>query len=155
MDPAEGRQIIDACSRQFYNTLVMRKFSRIFLLVFCAVAVFLVSSTCTIAGCLLKTSNGRSAAYASCCERQGDRHESHIPPKKCPLCQGSTLLVKAGDKYGNHGVKATDLQASHSDLELFAFISPVKPTLLLSASQRQVPAAIPPTLLGLHCSLVV
>jgi hypothetical protein len=118
-----------------------------------ALAVLVVSVTCSSAGCLLPlVSSQQQQPGRSCC-----RHEQHDqapsnPTDRCPLCQNSILINNSVEKSSTvlqpHVLCPLYLAA---DLHPIAILpqSPVAAG-VLDAS----PPAQPATLLGLHCALL-
>ncbi|HEY2585177.1 MAG TPA: hypothetical protein VGI81_05375 [Tepidisphaeraceae bacterium] len=130
--------------------------------VLAAVAVLLVSATCTPAGCVLPipTADSPVAAEPACCASH--HHPAYASPNcptqpkgsdPCPLCR-TTLLVGKSVDANQHASPALTLLPT-----LFL------PTLATADDQppstRAVPAAWgiatahdPPTLFALHCALL-
>jgi hypothetical protein len=124
-----------------------------------AIAVLLVSATCTSAGCLLQFDLAREAGGNQpppCClahaNHAGDpspgHHDGH-----CPLCRNSVLIGKAVDHA--HPNFAHSLLCS----AIFSVVTPgqaaVPQAELVANRSATSPTNGPPTLLALHCALLV
>jgi len=138
----------------------MGGFVRRFFAVVIALAVFLVSATCTSAGCLLQLPGTKTASHASCCadlsrSADGQGHHSDKPTKKsCPIC-GQPLFP------------ASTVSNGTAQVSLFIIASPMvamNTALAVIAPQTQAfhsyasglpPPTDPPTLIALHCSLLI
>ena len=61
-----------------------------------ALAVFLVSATCTSAGCLIVPDAPPVAGQASssCCAHHPEKPAVPSDGRRCPLCEGSNLIAK-------------------------------------------------------------
>jgi hypothetical protein len=123
-----------------------------------ALAVVLVSATCTSAGCLIVGDAQPVAAHvASCCQRE---HQDG-PPKpavpsdgrRCPICDGSNLIAKMVVKSAVHQGAAERLPAFFTPA--FSATALVQSLRLCNREPASLTlAASPPTLLALHCALL-
>jgi hypothetical protein len=126
------------------------------LLGFTALAVLLVSITCIPGGCLLVAISQHESGQSVCCEHRNDsRHDAPVDGGNCPLCQGSTLLAKTVEKNLSHVGSAGDLLPLCVANVFCVFNPAALPARISRASVDHFPTAGPPTLLALHCSLVV
>jgi hypothetical protein len=121
-----------------------------------ALAVFLVSATCSSAGCLLQLGSERpAAAHKSCCAapQRSLTGQNRLPDgrERCPLCQNPLLIGKTVEKS----------RAPNLALLNFALVShpPVAlaPAHGVCAHKGFDDASFPTdasTLLALHCALL-
>lgn len=146
---------VDPQAASFYSLAVMRRIVRSIPALLAAVAVFLVAVTCTPAGCLLSAAIGQHGTVRQCCGQHGDASHAPADGRKCPLCQNSsTILAKTAENnpvsWGHAGI-----QLLPPFLAPGALCSPGGLTVLDRSSLHLVPPEGPPTLLRLHCSLVI
>jgi hypothetical protein len=126
---------------------------------FTALAVLIVSATCSAAGCMLiapATAAQHASVAHSCCQNSTTPDRSGQSPHegqgRCPLCQNSILINKAIEK------SSPDLNP-HLVTNLFTamYVLPhgtsVAAGIIYSANDRPS-FAESPTLLNLHCALL-
>src|SRR3954466_11657001 len=92
----------------------MSRIGRQMMTILAAVAVFVVGTTCTRAGCLIPAEPVRVAAEHSCCAERGDEQDSNRSspdsPKSCPACEhplfagggGATTTTIKSVGHGHH-----------------------------------------------------
>lgn len=116
-----------------------------------ALAVLVVGTTCTQAGCLLTLKSEAAAKVRqSCCASHEKSPTQSDGEKKCPLCHQAALLAKGADQ------QASDTHA----LDVAPLLAPivvanvsVTPRTTLSIDSPFLPAPLS-TLLALHCALL-
>jgi hypothetical protein len=123
--------------------------------VLAALAVFAVSVTCTSAGCLLPAIEPNGPSLKPCCagDSRPDPHPSHDnAPKHCPVCN-QPILNGSGDIHNTGAAPFSQL--------VVGFVLPgLDRQASLPATASAVvaafpPAVGPPTLLQLHCALLM
>jgi hypothetical protein len=137
--------------------------ARVRQVLFCltAFAVFVVGATCTSAGCLLMpvmAPSSATGAEKSCCAMHRHSQSPGAPspeqsPGTCPACNQTLFsgdsLVKASLQ-----LQANLLHAALPPALAAIAPSPVSSPTFLAAFENPPPTD-PPSLLSLHCSLVI
>jgi hypothetical protein len=133
----------------------MHDFARLLCVTITALAVLIVSATCSAAGCMLMkpaTVQSSMAAHACCHARAGSSKSHSDGNSQCPLCQNSVLINKTVEK------NAVDLHAHLAIVfpAMIPWISQADLTQQIRTSddRRLLPFEQPPTLLNLHCALL-
>ena len=136
----------------------MPSVSRKFFALMTTFAVFVVGVTCTQAGCLIPQilSSSKGVALKPCCEHTGTKpgQEKQLPGRSCPACE-SPLFSGDGSVQ-----KVTYLSTLFvaipvtSSLSLLSFA--IDPGLgRFRLRWERPPELAPPSLLSLHCALLV
>jgi len=139
----------------------MSRVGRQLMAILAAVAVFVVGTTCTRAGCVIPVEPVRAAVEHSCCAGRGDHQDSNRSspdtPRSCPACEHPMF---AGDganttaKSIGHGHHPFDLSAALLFAPLpIATLSPVGPGLDLPLCDSPPPNDLS-TRLALSCALL-
>jgi hypothetical protein len=119
-----------------------------------AVVVLFVSSTCTAAGCALGGEAPGIAAQSPCCQQHRDKSPAPAEDGRCPLCQGGYVVAKAVEKSLPHQGNPALLPAFLTpDFSLVTFAH--TPAFFEQAPIEASSFASPPTLIALHCSLLI
>ena len=138
----------------------MSRLGRQMMAILAAVAVFVVGTTCTRAGCVIPAEPVRAAAEHSCCAKQANHQDSSRSnpdtPKSCPACEHPL--------FAGNGANATvkSLGHAHSPLDLPALLLtpvPLSTYSPIGPGSRQAPCDGPPpndlsTRLALSCALL-
>ena len=126
-----------------------------------AFAVFVVSTTCTSAGCLLpflpmmtiKAESGTPKRMACCSRhsRSNPQASREHKPGHCPTCD-EPLYSASLNVHQIGGIVALD----HAVM-FFALAHVAPPSIVMPISVRPIanPAVGPPTLVQLHCALLI
>jgi hypothetical protein len=142
-----------------YDKHSMFRVGRQMMAILAAVAVFVVGTTCTRAGCVIPAEPVRAAAEHSCCATQANPPDSHRSspdtPRSCPACEHPLF---AGD---GANTTAKSVGHSHVPLDLPALLLAPLPlsTYSTGPSCRLTPCDGPPphdlsTRLALSCALL-
>jgi len=122
-----------------------------------ALAVLVVTATCTPAACLLPLGAGhqpQQRAGKNCCE-EPDRSATptHRLPhdERCPMCQNSVLIAKNVDHGSSLSASALAI-VFFSPVAQFPTLTPLR-TAVGNASDRP-PPSLAVSLLALHCALL-
>ena|SRR5205807_4678073 len=122
-----------------------------------ALAVLVVSATCTPAACLLPMGGSHQAqpkAVKSCCEEsEQPAQPTHRVPQdeRCPMCQNSVLLGTNVD----HGPSFDAAALAVTFFIPVAQLPALSPTAAVVGNVSDCPPALcPASLLALHCALL-
>ena len=123
-----------------------------------ALAVLLVSATCTSAGCLLQSSMSaaETTPTMACCaghlNHSGNDGPAHSSDHHCPLCQHTVLLAKAID-HAQHDFSLTILPPSFCALSTPMFSA--RPAFCSAPPRGGESPGESRTLVDLHCALLI
>jgi hypothetical protein len=145
-----------------YNAAAMLRAVRTTCVILTALAVLLVSATCTTAGCVFPALPDISPVTAerACCAHHHLAHSSPNSPTQpkpgepCPLCRTTLLVGKSVDPNQHAPVALTLLSALFLSSPIAAVDEQCPPSRFVPNTWDAVTAHDPPTLFALHCALL-